>query len=635
MEDVKRLAIYFLHNADGIVDRYVYYMLNELKKSRCQLCVAYSGELSSEGRKALSMLTTCIFSCSEANCELSSYKAALTQYGWGKLAAFDEVVLVSSMAMGPVFPLNEMFSQMDLRELDFWGITKQHATPNGEPANCHLVAEHIQCYFTVIRKHLLQSEVFRQFWNNVPCGASCFCKPELCEASLTTAFADAGYAWDVFVNTEKLEGFVYNPILMDPVHLLCEYRCPVFLRSSFVQDYHAYLDSSIGNQGRDLLRYLEEKTQYDTGMIWENLLRTANLATLKECINLNYILSSSNAEEKIFHKKTALVIHLYFEDLVDYCYRYALSMPADSDIYITTGTEAMRKRVEAHFSHGPWKHIKIIPVENRGRDVSALLVGAAPYLSNYDYVCFVHDKKVSQLNTGIKGYSFSERCFQNLLGSKGLVRNILSLFEGNTHLGMLFPPIPYHGEYYPLFGDEWGPNYSMTETLVSQLKLNCPISPDRPPVAPLGTMFWFRPIALQKILEYGWHYTDFPEEPIETDGTLLHAVERVYPFAVQDAGYYCGWVMNAEYAEFEWNNLSFMLREINMRALQVYGGGKHSDLIKAMECWTEHDNDLPLSIVAATFRRMIKQILRRKIPEPVWKAGKRAYHLLGGEKWKD
>ncbi|WP_353937923.1 rhamnan synthesis F family protein, partial [Parabacteroides goldsteinii] len=42
-------------------------------------------------------------------------------------------------------------------------------------------------------------------------------------------------------------------------------------------------------------------------------------------------------------------------------------------------------------------HIKVIVVENRGRDVSALLVGCAPYISDYKYVCFVHDKKTTQL----------------------------------------------------------------------------------------------------------------------------------------------------------------------------------------------------------------------------------------------
>ena len=295
----------------------------------------------------------------------------------------------------------------------------------------------------------------------------------------------------------------------------------------------------------------------------------------------------------------------------------------------------LKKRVEARFLGGPWNNVTVILIENRGRDVSALMVGAAQYIRDYDYVCFVHDKKVSQLDTGIKGYSFSERCFQNLLGTKELVINILALFESEPYLGMLCPPPPNHAEYYPLLGDEWGLNFAATQRLANELKLSCPISSDHEPVAPLGTMFWFRPKALRQLLEHGWKYTDFPEEPIHTDGTLLHAMERIYPFVVQNSGYYCGWVLNDDYARTEWNNLSFMLRSMNIHAMRVYGGGKHSDLIFTMECWHDQNNGAAVCVPSSTLRRMIKQKLRARIPQPVWEIIKKMYHLVGGKKWLD
>lgn len=39
-------------------------------------------------------------------------------------------------------------------------------------------------------------------------------------------------------------------------------------------------------------------------------------------------------------------------------------------------------------------------VENQGRDVAAFLCDLAPQLREYDYACFMHDKKAVQTKPG-------------------------------------------------------------------------------------------------------------------------------------------------------------------------------------------------------------------------------------------
>ena len=68
-------------------------------------------------------------------------------------------------------------------------------------------------------------------------------------------------------------------------------------------------------------------------------------------------------------------------------------------------------------------------IENRGRDVSALLVGCGEDLFQYDYVCFAHDKKVTQLSPQSIGDGFAYKCFENILASKEYVSNVIDLFE--------------------------------------------------------------------------------------------------------------------------------------------------------------------------------------------------------------
>ena len=149
-------------------------------------------------------------------------------------------------------------------------------------------------------------------------------------------------------------------------------------------------------------------------------------------------------------------------------------------------------------------------------------------------------------------------------------------------------------------------------------------------------MFWFRPKALQHLLDQGWKYSDFPKEPIRTDGTILHAIERIYPFVVQNSGYYCGWVLNDDYARTEWQNLVFMLRKVNIQAMKTFGMSDHYGLTATMEYWyNKRTGGSNVGVPPTSLRLMLKQRLREKCPKPIWKIAKVFYRLFGGKKWLD
>ncbi len=49
----------------------------------------------------------------------------------------------------------------------------------------------------------------------------------------------------------------------------------------------------------------------------------------------------------------------------------------------------------------------------------------------------------------------------------------------------------------------------------------------------MGTMFWAKVSSLKPMLNLGLDWDDYPVEPLPIDGTMLHALERLFPFAVQ------------------------------------------------------------------------------------------------------
>lgn len=627
---VERLAIYFFYDVDGIVDRYVTSMLEEMERNCSELFVVCNGKLAPEGRETFKKFTPHILVRDNVGFDVWAYKEAMEHYGWDELARFDEVVMMNSTIMGPLHPFSEMFQEMDGRDLDFWGITKHHECPVDPFHNISYgyLPEHIQSHFIAVRRSMVYSPEFQDYWESRPAIASYDEAIGQHEAIFTKRFEEKGFRWETYVDTSDMEGFAIYPLTAAPVRLIDRYRCPIFKRRSFFHDYRDTLTTSTGEAGRDLLAYLEEKTDYDVSMIWENLLRTCNMADIKASLNLEWVLPAGVAERPDRPRKTALIIHSYFEDLIDDCYDHALSMPEGSDVYITTDTKEKQEKIQERFAGGPWGRLKVMQIENRGRDVSSLLVAAAPYLAGYDYVCFMHDKKVGQLAYGAIGHAFSERCFRNLLGSKELVQNILSLFDRQPHLGILCPPTPNHSDYYGGLGCEWGPNFDNTEKLMERLGISCPMSRDKEPVAPLGTMFWFRPAALEKLTSFGWRYEDFPKEPNAVDGTFLHAVERVYPFVAQAAGYFSAWVVSDDYARTELTNLTYMLRGINTRAVQLFGYKDYTGLVLTMDY-------LIVSPKGQVVDKKIrwKRKLKEKIPGPIWAVMKKVYHFFGGKRW--
>lgn len=563
-QDVQRLGIFFFYDRDGIVDDYIPTLVEGLNQHFSDLTIVVNGKITDEGRKKLEPFTSKFIIRPNKGYDAWAYKAAMESYGWDELQKFDEIVLFNSTIMGPVYPFAEMFTTMGQRDLDFWGITKFHKVPKDpfKRSPYPYLPEHIQSHFHAYRRSLVSSKAFQDYWDNLPPINSYYDSVGLHESLFTKRFADKGFKWDVYVNTDDLEGMCYGPIIAEAKTLVAEKRCPIFKRRSFFQDYADVMSQSVGYETRDLYEYLRDHTSYDTNLIWQNALRSMNLADLMKNLHLEYVLPQEHASTVEPKKKIALVMHLYYMDLLDQTLSYLSSMPNGCDMILTVCSDENANLVRDRVKDMPY-NIDVRVIENRGRDVSALLVGAGKDLYQYDYVCFGHDKKVTQISPQSVGDGFRYKCFENILASKAYVTNVISLFDQNPRLGIAMPSPPNHANYFPNYTFTWGPNYLGTKKFLRKtLKLNVPLYPDKEAVAPLGTMFWFRPQALNGLLDRGWTYEDFPTEPNKIDGTLLHFIERSYCYVAQSNGYFPAYIYTDRFASIELTNLSFELRQL-------------------------------------------------------------------------
>lgn len=571
----KRFAIYVFFDKDGVVDNYNIYFLKELKKSIDKLLIICNGEIEEGGLAAFNELADEVLVRPNKGYDITSYKIGIEKYGYDYLNQFDEVLITNSTFYGPLYPFSEMFSEMDKRDVDFWGITKFHEVPFDPFGTIKYgyIPTHIQSYWMVFRRTLHQSQHFIDYWKSLPEIKTYEDAIGKHEAIFTEDFSKLGYKWDVYVNTDDLAGYTYEGLRDFPRILIEEKKCPIMKRRSFFHEYQEAFSRTGGESTKLALDYIENELDYDTGLIYKNLLRLQNQADLKKRLHWNYVVSSKYKEYKTSgNLRVALVMHIYYTELAPFCSQYVNSMPVGTHVYITVPSEEKLEIVKQSFAPISGYNIEFRVVGNIGRDVAPFLVGCKDLIDKYDLICKVHDKKVYQVKPMSIGASWQTECFDNLLRNSIMVDNIIGLFESKQYLGMLTPPVPKHGAYYPTTGKgEWGENFAVAKQLAEQLGLNVNMDEKKEPVAPLGSMFWVRTKALKSLFEHDWQYDEFPQEPIETDATLLHAIERIYPFVVQHEGFYPGWVMSDHFASIEYTNWDFINGKLRNALFDKYG----------------------------------------------------------------
>jgi lipopolysaccharide biosynthesis protein len=123
-----------------------------------------------------------------------------------------------------------------------------------------------------------------------------------------------------------------------------------------------------------------------------------------------------------------------------------------------------------------------------------------------------------------------EYLYGHLLGSPAIVRSIFALLQYDS-VGMVFPQ-----HFFPLRNHlKWGPNFKAAEAILNRMGVDLPH--DVLLECPSGSMFWCRTSALRPLLSLELQFEDFDEEHGQIDGTLAHAIERVFLYTLEAYGF--------------------------------------------------------------------------------------------------
>ena len=203
------------------------------------------------------------------------------------------------------------------------------------------------------------------------------------------------------------------------------------------------------------------------------------------------------------------------------------------DLFISTDSEIKKEYIYNYvLNHSKADKYEIKIMNNKGRDVLPLLIQLKRKIKNYKYFCHLHTKKSKHINFGDEWRNY---LYNNLLGSKEIISEILTEFEDKMNLGIIFPEIYY--KVFETFGKNiLGANLEYMESIMKQFAPYLRISIKNLDF-PMGNMFWAKVKSVYQIFNIKL-YRQIPEENEQLDGTLMHGIERIWIYLVKYNGYY-------------------------------------------------------------------------------------------------
>lgn len=225
-------------------------------------------------------------------------------------------------------------------------------------------------------------------------------------------------------------------------------------------------------------------------------------------------------------KSLAVVVHVYYIDIFDRILEKLPQNHMQYALYVTTHFD-LKQDVENSLLNAGVNCASLVCFENRGRDVLPFMK-LLPILETegFEFVLKLHTKKSPHRPDGEK---WGQNLVAGLIGGTNLQAGLQQLLS-DPELGLLAPEGSLHSY---LKGNVI--NQPLIDLLLNQLE--CDPSNIRDPRFSAGSMFFARINALIVMLNLKIADSQFEPEPLACDGSIAHAIERIFGAAPHISGY--------------------------------------------------------------------------------------------------
>ena len=347
-------------------------------------------------------------------------------------------------------------------------------------------------------------------------------------------------------------GFVYKNLILNNLDINFQ-----LFRTCYVNYNIDYKPEKFYIQNKILLQTINDKFELNHGIIfidsWNDYSNRNYLefderfgyssinSFSKSILNLSYKTNNFIIDNNNF-TMIAIHIHVYYEELFSRILRRVNLIPMKYDLFISTVSNEKKLYIENLLINSNHNKYEIKIFENIGRDIYPFLSQMRHHFKHYKYICHLHTKK--SMHKRLLGSNWSEYIYNNLLGNKEIISDIIYEFEYNKKLGIIFPE-PYYEiikgvkNFYNINLALHRPNKELMNDILKTIFHKYIIGEKL--IFPVGNMFWAK---IKAIFQIFYLKLNYPDELSQTNETIMHALERLWLYLVKLNGYEYKMVFN-------------------------------------------------------------------------------------------
>ena len=263
----KKALVYVIFESEARLQEYKLRFLQALAPLVDDVIVVVNGQLHNDDINSLENYGR-VLTRDNKGYDTAAFREGIFAFGKDKLKDYDQLLLVNDTNIGPMRDLSQVFQEMADKQLDFWGISfgeEQEDVTRENPYG--YIPKHLQSYFLVIEKLMLNDDAFYEYWTHLTDTDSRDKAIGRHETRFTKHFADLGYRFDAVVQEYEDSAMYIHPLkMLKAGSPLVKYTA----LKNYDEDQFLWQGLDRDSEVPDLLEFISEETDYPVSIL-ENI----------------------------------------------------------------------------------------------------------------------------------------------------------------------------------------------------------------------------------------------------------------------------------------------------------------------------------------------------------------------------
>lgn len=260
----KRALVYVIFESENRLQEYKLRFLQALSPLMDDVIVIVNGQLHVEDVNKLEPYGQVLIRDNKGY-DTAAFREGIFALGKDKLKDYDQLFLVNDTNIGPMRDLSQVCQEMTDKHLDFWGISFGEEQEDVTKENPYgYIPKHLQSYFLVIEKLMLNDDAFYEYWTHLTDTDSRDKAIGRHETRFTKYFSDLGYRFDAVVQEYEDSAMYIHPLrMLKAGSPLVKYTA----LKNYDEDQFLWQGLERESEVPDLLEYVAEKTDYPVSIL--------------------------------------------------------------------------------------------------------------------------------------------------------------------------------------------------------------------------------------------------------------------------------------------------------------------------------------------------------------------------------